>query len=152
MFGPMVCCEEGIAPVLDIRSTSVENFGGFVGILDSIFLVGSSWRVKISKGFELFVDRIFVLDMIEEFLINCFSNMRFNLSQLIFQTSIFFDLLVVVGEILVVLSKRFLSRLGRLSEIRRSVGIRNRCWTRRFLWFVERLMGLFRINVFLYVS
>ena len=53
-----------------------------------------------------------VLDVIEEILLYSLSNVCFDLSQLIFQTSVFFDVLVVVAEILIVLHKCVLGRLS----------------------------------------
>jgi hypothetical protein len=60
---------------------------------------------------DLIIDRRLVFDVIEEILLYSLSDVCFDLSQLIFQASVFFDVLVVVAEILIILHKRVLSRL-----------------------------------------
>jgi hypothetical protein len=40
LFGSVVCDKEVVAPVFDIGSSSVENFGRFVCLLNAVFLVG----------------------------------------------------------------------------------------------------------------
>jgi hypothetical protein len=61
---------------------------------------------------DLIVDRLFVFNVIEEILLDNLSDVCFNLSQLIFQASVFFDFLEIVAEILIVLHESMLSRLS----------------------------------------
>jgi hypothetical protein len=62
--------------------------------------------------------------------------------------SVFFNVLVVVAKILIVLHKRVLSRLGWW----RSISVSNRCWSSRLLRLLEWTIGLIRVNVFPYIS
>jgi hypothetical protein len=68
------------APVFDVQSSSVEDFGGFVGFLDAVFLVGSCWRVKVLKRLNLIVYSWLVFNVIDQILLNRLSNVCFNLS------------------------------------------------------------------------
>jgi hypothetical protein len=76
------------------------------------------------------------------------SDVCFDLSQLIFQASVFFDVLVVVAEILIILHKHVLSRLS----WRRSISVDGGCWSDRLLRLLERTIELSRVNVFPYVT
>jgi hypothetical protein len=83
------------APVFNVQFSSIENFGRFVGFLNVVFLVGNCWRVKLSKCHNLIVYSRLVFDVIDQILLDCLSNVCFNLSSLIFLASVFFDLFVV---------------------------------------------------------
>jgi hypothetical protein len=58
------------------------------------------------------MDRQLVFNVIEKILLYGLSDVCFNLSQPIFQVSVFFDILVMVAEILIVLYERLLGRLS----------------------------------------
>jgi hypothetical protein len=116
--------------------------------LNAILLISCCGRVELLERLDLIVDRLFVFDVIEEILLDSLSNVCFDLSQLIFQASVFFDVLVVVAEILIVLHKRVLSRLSWW----RSISVDSRCWSNRLLRLLEWTMELIRVNIFPYVA
>jgi hypothetical protein len=58
------------------------------------------------------MDRQLVFNVIEKILLYGLSDVCFNLSQPIFQVSVFLDILVMVAEILIVLYERLLGRLS----------------------------------------
>jgi hypothetical protein len=89
-----------------------------------------------------------VLNVIEEILLYSLSDVCFDLSQLIFQASVFFDVLVVVAKILIVLHESLLSRLSWW----RSISVDSGCWSNRLLRLVEWTMELIRVNIFPYVT
>jgi hypothetical protein len=86
--------------------------------------------------------------VIEKILLYSLSDVCFDLSQLIFQASVFFDVLEVIAEILIVLHKRVLSRLSWW----RSISVDSGCWSNRLLRLLEWTIELIRVNVFPYVS
>src|SRR3954464_1071636 len=85
--------------------------------------------------------------MVEQILLDGFSNICFNLAHLVSQASIFFDLAVVDSVILVVLSECSVSRLSSCSII-----VDSRHWPSRLLRLLKVMWRLVRINILLYVA